>query len=212
MIKSNGVRALLIAVAILMFLGNVDFVAITLSIPSIAKHYSSNVYTSQWINTAYIVTAASFALLGGALSDIVPVKKQFYLGLSIFVLAVTFAACSYSFLMLVLCRLVQGVGYGLSFPLIYIFIQRALPKEKYGFASAIIVLSTAVAQAVSPLIASTFLYFSSWRFLFLLNIPLCLLVLYLIKGVRFSYERSSNFSEFFGSVVMAAILFFCYDS
>lgn len=161
----------------LMFIGNFDFTAFNIAIPIMAKDFNSSIYESQWINISYITLASGLAVWGGFLSKYLGIKKAMILGSIIFALTSIFSGLSTSLSAIIVARSIQGIGYAIAFPIIYVCIFYYIPEKKRVMATTFLVASTAFAQAIGPLIAGYILKHYQWRMLFYINVPCCILII-----------------------------------
>ena len=88
----------------------VDFTIVQVALPSIGREFGVSVNGLQWIITAYGLTLAGFLMLSGRVGDIYGHKKLFIIGVLLFSLASLTGGLAPSEIVLILARVVQGLG------------------------------------------------------------------------------------------------------
>ena len=97
-------------VALGLFGSVMDSGGLIVALPSIAGHFNTQLPSVQWVVIAYVLTITALLLPMGRLADLVGRKKLYISGGLVFVLGAVLASRSTSLLMLVLFRILQGVG------------------------------------------------------------------------------------------------------
>jgi MFS family permease len=110
---------LLVAVAVAAFLINVDYTAVNLILIPIADEYGATLSSVKWLLTAYVLFWALFILPSGRASDVFGHKKLAIGGLAVFLVSSVIAAYANSMSMLILARILQGLGGALFVPSLY---------------------------------------------------------------------------------------------
>jgi EmrB/QacA subfamily drug resistance transporter len=197
---------LVLAMAALVFLGNFDFTAVILAVPTIAKNFHASISQLQWILVGYIITSAAFIIVNPHVCSFIGQKKTFLLGCGIFIFTSLMAGFATNLDILIIARFIQGIGYALAFPLIYTFVFDMFPENERGIAISILHFTTAIAQAVGPVLGGCIIYLISWRFIFFINLPLCGAAALLIYKVISKNEESKNLNfEILNSILFALL-------
>ena len=190
---SRGPRAALVVAFLGFFVVTLDALVVNVALPAIGSELGGGITGLQWVVDGYTLMFAALLLSAGALSDRIGARKAFGAGLAMF--AVASAACGLAPTMgvLVAARLAQGAGAALIMPT-----SLALIREAYAHAAqraraiAIWSLGGAVASAAGPMVGG-FLTLLSWRAIFFINLPVCLVALYLLGRVARSPRRAAPF-------------------
>ncbi|MFN8110559.1 MAG: MFS transporter [Thermoleophilia bacterium] len=135
----------------------------------------------QWILSAYTLTFGGLLLLGGRMADMFGRRKVFMVGLVVFVLGSALCGFAQSEIMLILSRALQGVGAAIISPgalsiLMTTFEEGAERNKALGIWGAI----AGVGGAVGVLAGGFLVQYLSWRWVFLLNLPIGIIVLFLV--------------------------------
>ena len=181
--------ALVAATVLASLVAFVDANLVNVAVPAITRELHTGVAEIQWIVTGYLVTVAAFLLVAGALADHFGRKRILIVGLVIMVLASIGCAVAPTSAALIAARLVQGVGGALVVPCSLALLNGSLrPADRargIGIWAGISTLGT----TLGPYGGGWLVDHASWRYVFLLNVPLiaaALLVLWRVREVRAS--------------------------
>jgi MFS family permease len=108
--SSSQLSLVLALITLAQFIVVVDFTIVQVALPSIGREFGVSVNGLQWIVTAYGLTLAGFLMLSGRVGDIYGHKKLFITGLLLFSLASLTGGLAPSEIVLILARVVQGLG------------------------------------------------------------------------------------------------------
>jgi EmrB/QacA subfamily drug resistance transporter len=167
------------AVLLGIFLSALDQTIVGTALPTIVSELQGNdVYV--WAFTAYLLTATVSGPLYGKLSDIIGRRPIFLFGVGVFLIGSLLCGLSQEMWQFLVFRGVQGLGAGALFPIALAIIGDIFaPSErgKYqGFFGAVFGLSSILGPAIGGLITENF----GWHWIFYVNIPLGIVVLYII--------------------------------
>ena len=108
--SSSRLSIVLALITLAQFMVVVDFTIVQVALPSIGREFGVSVNVLQWIITAYGLTLAGFLMLSGRVGDIYGHKKLFIIGVLLFSLASLTGGLAPSDTVLILARVVQGLG------------------------------------------------------------------------------------------------------
>lgn len=155
---------------------------VSVALPSIASDFGASSAEQQWIVNAYLLTVAALILIGGSLGDRYGRVRIYRIGVIWFALASLGAALAPTTEWLILFRLLMGIGGGLLTPGSLSIIEATLRKPDRGRGIGRWSGLTSVAGAVGPLVGGLLIE-ASWRWVFVINIPIAVAVLVLTPGV-----------------------------
>jgi EmrB/QacA subfamily drug resistance transporter len=163
----------LLAVAVLgSGIAFLDATVVNVALPDIGRDLHASTSTLQWILNGYTLTLASLILLGGSLGDRYGRRRVFVLGTGLFTIASLLCAVAPNAELLVVARLMQGVGGALLTPGSLAMVESGFrPAERARAIGAWSGLG-AVAGALGPLVGGLLVGAASWRAVFLINLPL----------------------------------------
>jgi EmrB/QacA subfamily drug resistance transporter len=157
-----------------------DSSVVSVALPSIQRSLGGGLAGQQWVTNAYLLTLGSLILLGGSLGDIFGERRIFALGVAGFGLASLLCALAPTIGLLVAFRALQGVAGALLTPSSLAVIVRTFPQGERGPAIGTWTAWGTIAGALGPLVAGTILGVGSWRWIFVINLPLVAACLWLI--------------------------------
>jgi MFS transporter, DHA2 family, multidrug resistance protein len=173
----------LIAVTVMMatFMEVLDTSVANVSLPHIAGNLSAGVDESTWVLTSYLVSNAIVLPLTGWFSTLFG-RKRFFIGcVVIFTLSSLLCGLAPSLPMLVLFRVIQGAGGGGMQPVSQAILVDSFPREKQGMAMAVYGMGVVVAPTLGPTLGGWITDNYSWRWIFLLNVPVGIISLLMIS-------------------------------
>jgi EmrB/QacA subfamily drug resistance transporter len=157
----------------------IDATVIGIALPTIGRDFHASVGTLQWVVTGYTLTLSSLLLLGGSLGDRYGRKRIFMVGIAWFTVASAACAVASGSGQLVVTRMLQGVGGALLTPGSLAIIEASFASEDRGEAIGAWSGLGGVATAAGPLLGGYLIAAASWRWIFLINLPVGVLVMVL---------------------------------
>lgn len=166
------------------FMLAVDFSILNVALPQVGDAIGFGVSSLAWVSTAYALPAAGFTLLFGRIADLYGRRRIFLTGIALLTIASTLGGLSTDPIQLLTARALQGFACALSIPaglalLITTFDDKRLRAKVLGLNSAL----GASGFTVGALVGGTIVGTLGWRWAFLVNVPLALLVLVLTPFV-----------------------------
>ncbi len=165
------------ATGVMSFCGVVSETAMNVTFPTLMKEFGIGTSTVQWITTGYLLVLALVITMSSYLKRNCSQRTLFLIAILSFILATLACFAAPSFTVLMIGRMVQGVGTGIALPLMYNIILGEAPKEQIGTFMGVGMLVTAVAPAVGPVLGGFIVDMFGWRYIFLSLMPLLLLSL-----------------------------------
>jgi len=164
----------IVTVAILgSFLSQLDATVVNVSLPTLAVELQSTLSTIQWVTSGYMLALALMLPMNGWLVDRIGARRLYLWCFATFTMSSALCGAAWSAESLVGCRVLQGMSGGLLAPMTQMMIARAAGRHMarvLGYAALPILLG----PILGPVLAGTILQFASWRWLFLVNVPVCL--------------------------------------
>jgi DHA2 family multidrug resistance protein len=161
------------------FMEVLDTSVANVALPHIAGSLSSSVDEATWVLTAYLVANAVVLPLSGWFSTLFG-RKRFYMAcVLLFTASSAMCGLAPSLPILILCRVLQGLGGGALQPVSQAILRETFPREKQGMAMAVYGMGVVFAPVVGPTLGGWITDNYTWRWIFLINIPvgICSLLL-----------------------------------
>lgn len=169
--------AAIFATGILSFGGVVIETAMNITFPQLMKLFNVSLAQIQWVTTAYLLVLTAMIPLSAFLKRSFSAKKLFVTSVVCFLLGVIIDAAAPSLSWLILGRAFQGIGTGISLPLMFNIILEQAPANKLGLLMGLGNFVTATAPAIGPIYGGVLTDTWGWRMIFILMIPLILVAL-----------------------------------
>ncbi|AZA77729.1 MFS transporter [Chryseobacterium sp. G0186] len=190
-----------------------DIFIINVSIPSIQHSIHASNGEMQFMIAAYLIGFASFLITGGRLGDLYGRKKIFIIGLLFFMISSIGCGISSGAVQLVISRFIQGLSAALMAPQVLSMIQILFTGHEertkaMGWYGITIGIGTILGQFLGGYFSSLTVMEESWRLIFLINIPICLLaIFYSAKQLEESRDEVSQAFDVWGVFTLSAGLF-----
>jgi EmrB/QacA subfamily drug resistance transporter len=163
-----------------LFVLMLDSTVINVALPDIARDLDASTAGLQWVVNAYLLVLASFVVSAGRVGDILGRRRIFVFGMAAFAGGSVVAALSDSEEVLVAARVVQGIGGAALLGLSLAIVSTVFPAPERARALGIWTGVSALALGLGPLVGGALVDAVSWRWLFWLNLPFCLLGVVLV--------------------------------
>ena len=160
-----------------------DSTVINVALPSIQRDLGGGLTAQQWIVDAYLLTLGSLILVGGSLGDLYGERRIFALGVGGFGAASLLCALAPTSNLLIGARAVQGVAGALLTPSSLAVIAATFEGEERGAAIGTWTAWSGVSTVIGPLFGGWLLGVASWRWIFLINLPLVAITIALVLAV-----------------------------
>ena len=175
-LASASGRWVLLATILGSALAGIDATVVNVALPALGRSLGAGFTGLQWTVSAYALTLASFILLGGTLGDRFGRRRVFLVGVVWFATASLVCGLAVDIEMLIGARALQGVGAALLTPGSLSLLQVTFRPGDRGRAIGAWSGLGGVATAVGPLVGGWLVEVASWRWVFLVNVPLAVVV------------------------------------
>lgn len=153
-----------------------DGTVVNVALPTIGREFGTDLSGLQWVLNGYMLTLAALILLSGSLGDRHGRKRVFQVGVVWFAVASAVCAAAINLPMLILARVAQGMGGALLTPGSLAIIEASFRPGDRARAIGAWSGLTGVASAVGPFLGGWLIAAGSWRYIFLLNVPVAVAV------------------------------------
>jgi EmrB/QacA subfamily drug resistance transporter len=149
-----------------------DATVVNVALPAIQRDLGGGLAAQQWIVDAYLLTLGSLILVGGSLGDLFGERRIFALGVAAFGAASIACALAPSAPLLIAARGVQGVAGALLTPSALAVIVSTFEGEERSAAIGTWAAWSGIATVLGPLLGGELIAVASWRWIFVINVPL----------------------------------------
>ncbi len=167
------------AVAFGTYLTVVDQAGVSIALPVISEEFSRDIPTVQWIYLAYVLTTASMFMPVGRLADIIGRRKVFLLGWVINMIGAAVGGFAPVFPIVVIGKVIQGIGVAGIQGNGMAIISSNFPESERGKSIGLYTAIIGSGLTSGPTIGGLLVHFVGWRAVFLANIPLGVIALFL---------------------------------
>jgi EmrB/QacA subfamily drug resistance transporter len=150
-----------------------DTTIVNVALETLGRDLHVGVATIQWVTTGYLLALGVAVPVTGWLVDRFGGKRVWLTALTIFLLGSVAAAAAVNAPMLIACRVVQGIGGGLMLPVLTTLLIQAAGGQLLGSVIAVVSLPVLLGPILGPLAGGLIVQHLSWRWIFLVNVPLC---------------------------------------
>ncbi len=197
----------LIAVCVGTFMLLLDVTIVNVALPSIQKSLDASFSDLQWVVDAYALMLAALLLTTGSLADLFGRRKLFMIGLVVFSLSSLLSGLAQSPLWLNLARGAQGIGGAAMFSTSLALLGDAFRGRERGTAFGAWGAVTGLAVAVGPVVGGALTTGISWRWIFLVNVPIGVAALVLCATkVDESRQSAAPRPDYIGAITFTGAL------
>jgi EmrB/QacA subfamily drug resistance transporter len=205
-LRSRRGRLTLVTVILGSGIAILDGSVVNIAVRTIGTDLDASLSQLQWVLNGYLLSLASLILVGGALGDRLGRRRMYLTGVAWF--AVTSALCAFAQTpgQLIAFRVLQGVAAALLTPGSLAIIESGFRHDDRPAAIGTWAGFSGIAAAVGPLVGGFLLEHGGWRWIFAINVPICLLVLWLGRHVPESRDEGELERPFdVGGAVVGAL-------
>lgn len=168
--------------AMAFFMQSLDATILNTALPDIAKSLNHSPLAMQSAVISYTLTVALLIPISGWLADRFGTRKIFIFAVSLFSLGSFLSAMSLSLEFLVFSRIIQGIGGAMMMPVARLALLRAYPRSELLPILNFVTIPGLVGPILGPLLGGFLVTYTSWHWIFIINIPIGLLgILYALK-------------------------------
>lgn len=185
------------------FLSTVDGSIVNVALPTLVDSLNTDFSIIQWVVLSYLLTVTTLMLSIGRLGDMIGKKRLYALGFIIFTVASVFCGLSPTVYWLIGFRVAQALGSALIMALGMAIVTEAFPPYERGKAIGISGAVVSVGIAIGPSLGGVILSFLSWRWIFLVNLPIGLVgILMVFRYVQSVKPKGKQKFDYLGAFIL----------
>jgi EmrB/QacA subfamily drug resistance transporter len=154
---------------------------VTVALADLTRTFSTSVTMVQWVSTAYLLAIATVIPTTGRLAERFGTRTLWMFALAAFLAGSALCGAAWSVGSLIAFRAIQGIGGGMIVPLSIMILTAAVRPEQRGRVMGIVAAPGQAAPILGPLIGGLIIDSASWRWIFYVNVSLCLIALLLAR-------------------------------
>ena len=187
----------------------IDSSVVNVGLPAISRSFEANTVGLQWVVNAYLLPLSALVLLGGAAGDRFGRRRLLIAGVILFGIASLACSVAPNLPLLQFARFVQGASAAMLMPSSLAILGQSFHGEVKGRAIGIWAASGAAAGAVGPVLGGWLIDAGSWRFAFLINVPVSIAAAALAyRYVDRDVNEATGFLDWSGGALATAGLGF----
>ena len=156
--------------------------ATNVAIPHISGYFGSTIDEANWIITSYMIANSCLILMSGWLENLLGRKRFLKIFIGIFTLGSLICAIAPNLNLMVLGRLIQGIGGGPMTPLAQSILLAAFPQDKRGIAMSLYGIAVMVFAILGPTFGGFIVDNADWQWIYLVNIPVGILSISMVHA------------------------------
>jgi EmrB/QacA subfamily drug resistance transporter len=182
-LRSRTGLTLIAATTLASGVSSYDAYVVNIAVPSIDRHFHAGVAAIQWTLTSYLLAVAALLLVAGALADRFGRRRVLTVGLCVMFVSSVACTAAPSIGFLIGARTVQGIGAALVVPTSLALLNGTLRASDRARGIGVWAGLSTLATTIGPYVGGWLVDHASWRWVFLLNLPLVLLALGFLRRV-----------------------------
>ena len=159
------------SIAFAAFMSKLDSSIVNISLPTIARHFDVTPADASWVILSYLLVQTTTMMIFGKLGDDIGLKRTFLGGYAIFTVGSLLCGFAPSLASLVGFRCIQGLGGAMLVTSAFAMVPRLLPRDALGSAFGILGTSAGLGVIVGAPVGGLLTGYISWRWIFLVNVP-----------------------------------------
>jgi EmrB/QacA subfamily drug resistance transporter len=177
--SAPSVRWALASLSLSMLLSSLGTSIANVALPTLAQAFVASFQDVQWVVLGYLLAITTLIVSAGRLGDMIGRRRLLLAGVALFTVASALCGAAPTLWLLVAARAAQGLGAAVMMALTMALVGETVAKEKTGRAMGLLGTMSAIGTALGPSLGGIVIAGLGWRAIFLINLPLGLLALFL---------------------------------
>lgn len=171
----------LVGVGFGVLMATLDSSIVNIALPTLTEAFKTSFATVQWVVLSYSLVMTALTLAVARLGDMLGKKRVYAAGLLIFTVASVLCGLAPTVELLIAARVLQGVGGVATSALGVAIVTQVFPANERGKAIGVIGSVVSVGIALGPSVGGVLIELAQWRAIFLVNLPIGLLAMYIVQ-------------------------------
>lgn len=196
-----------ILLAIAIFMQQLDATILNTALPAMASDLGQSPLNMQSAIIAYAITLAIMMPLSGFLADKLGSRKLFMGSMVVFIIGSVLCAASTNLALLVIARVIQGLGGAMLTPVARLTMMQAYDRSKLVTVMNYALMPALIGPVLGPIIGGYLIVYTSWHWIFLLNVPIGLIGLVTTWRIMPDFSHPTDHFDGVGFFLFAASAF-----
>src|ERR1700733_4627242 len=183
-------RAIAVAYVTAIFMTAIDMQIVNVALPTLSRKFNAPLSDVQWTVIAYLLTLAVVIPASGWIGDRIGTKRTFLFALALFTAASALCGAAGNLPELIAARALQGIGGGMLTPTGTAMLNRAYGPDRRARVARTLILPILVGPGTAPILGGVLTQTLSWRWVFLINVPIGIVML--VYGYLFVPEHQPS--------------------
>lgn len=199
------------------FMAILDSTIVNIAIPRLQTTFGADLHSVQWVLTGYILAQGVATPLVAFFAERLGIKRLYIISLAAFTLGSALCGLAWSLPVLILFRILQGLGGAALFPLSMTLLFREFPPQERGSAMGFFGVPALLAPALGPTLGGYIVTYAGWPLIFFINVPIGIVAV-VLAGIflrEYRDETQSRFDVagfFFSTVGLGCLLYGLSDA
>ena len=154
------------------FMSILDQTIVNIAIPRLQTAFGADIHSVQWVLTAYILAQGVATPAAAFFSDRLGIKRFYIISLVAFTVGSAMCGLAWSLPILIIFRILQGLGGAALFPLSITLLFREFPPQERGMAMGFFGVPALLAPAIGPTLGGYLVTYAGWQLIFYINVPI----------------------------------------
>lgn len=204
--------AILMVVVLMSFMSCLDASIVNISLPVMAKKLSVSMASIEWVIVSYLMIICATLLVFGRLGDIISKSKVFKCGMLIFSIASLMCGLSNSLILLIIFRIIQGIGASAYMANNQGIITQIFNQNERGKSLGILAAAVALGTMIGPPLGGIITSDLSWNYIFLINVPIGIISFIIAIRILPNGKNSNEKFDIKGAILFFITIIFLFGS
>jgi EmrB/QacA subfamily drug resistance transporter len=176
--SSSGAGAL-VSLSLSILLASLSASIANVALPTLVQAFHASFHEVQWVILAYLLAVTTLIVSVGRIGDISGHRRLLLVGISLFTVASVLCGIAPTLWLLVVARMLQGLGAAIMLVIAMAFVSETVPKPKIGSAMGVLATMSAIGTALGPSLGGFLIFAFGWRAIFFVTAPMGILMFFL---------------------------------
>lgn len=168
-------------VAVALFMENLDATIINTAVPTMSESLGTDPLNLKGVLTSYALSLAVFIPVSGWMADRFGTRRVFTAAISLFLAGSVLCGLSFNVPMLVVSRILQGIGGAMMTPVGRLVLVRSFPRSDLIPVMNYVIIPALIGPLIGPFLGGVIVHWLHWRVIFFVNIPIALVGLWMVR-------------------------------